>query len=286
MHAEPQRPARSVPALSALLLALVAGGIRAESGAQGTITIDGDSWKVADAVAISDDGDVELWFSQFEFDRAAWADDGRFDVFDTYKFKGDGDGPALRIDVDEEDGGYDGHTVRFSSSSSSGGYSSGLEGSLVLSARDDGRIAGTLKLDDGSGLAADVRFDLPITKHGPIARPGTALPADGGEPGKALRAMVDATHAGDLDAMIALSAPERRAGIEAAKASGEAARMLEMAKIFTPKISRVLGGTTDGDRAWVDFEGSEDGGVVKGSAELDRSDGKWYVRSINTRSGG
>lgn len=288
MTTDPRRTARSLPALAALLLALLAGGVRAESGATGTVTIDGETWTVADAVAVavSDDGDIELWFSKLEFDRVAWAEDGEFDSFDTYDFKDDADGPALRIDVDEEDGGYGGHTVRFSSSSSSGGYSSDLEDSVTISARDEKRIAGRVKLDDGSGLVADLSFDLPLTKTGPLARPGTPLPAGGGDPGKALKAMVDATHAGDLDTMIALSDPERRQGIEEAKASGEAAQMLEMAKLFTPKISKIVGGTTEGDQAWVDFEGTEADGLVKGTAELSRSGGKWHIKSINTRSGG
>ena len=286
MNSDPHRPARSLPAFAALLVILAAGSVRAESGASGTITVGGETWPVADAVALLDDGDLELWFTRLEFDRVKWAEDGELDSFDTSEFRNDEDGPALRIDIDDEDGGYGGHTVRFSSSSSSGGYSSDMEESLTITARDDKRIAGTVKFDDGAGLAADLSFDLPISKTGPMARPGTQLPADGGEPGKALKAMVDATHAGDLDTMIALSEPERRKGIEEAKASGEAAQMLEMAKMFTPKISKILGGTTDGDQAWVDFEGKEGAETVKGTAELSRSDGKWYIKSINTRSGG
>jgi hypothetical protein len=271
--------------LLALLLAFGAGAAAAQSGASGTVTIDGESWPVADAVAVSDDGDIELWFSKLEFDRAEWAEDGEFDTFDTHDFKDDGDGPALRIDVDEEDGRYGGHTVRFGSSSSSGGYSSDLAESLTLTTRDDKRIAGTVKFDDGSGLAADIRFDLPLTATGPLARAGTPLPKDGGEPGKALKAMVEATHAGNLEKMMALSHPERRAGIEAAKAAGEAEEMLRMAKLFTPKITKITGGTSEGDQAWVDFDGQEEGDAVKGSAELSRVDGQWYIKRISTRSG-
>ena len=271
--------------VAALLVALALPCVHAKSGASGTVTADGTTWKVADAVAVSEDGDVEIWFSKLEFDRAAWADDGKFESFDTYEFKGDEDGPALRIDVDEEDNSYGGHTYRSSSSSSSGGFSSDLESGVTITARDDEHVAGKVKFDDGAGLAADITFDLPITATGPLARAGTPLPADGGEPGKALRAMVDATHAGNLDSMIALSHPERRQGIEQAKAAGEAAEMLKMAQIFTPKISRITGGSTDGDQAWVDFEGTEDGGTVKGTAELTRAEGKWYIKSINTKSG-
>jgi hypothetical protein len=270
---------------AALALALATAPVHAKAGASGTVTADGATWKVADAVAVSDDGDVEIWFSKLEFDRAAWADDGKFESFDTYDFKGGGDGPALRIDIDEEDNSYGGHTYRASSSSSSGGFSSDLETGVTITARDDAHVTGTVKFDDGAGLAADISFDLPITATGPLARAGTPLPAGGGEPGKALRAMVEATHAGNLDTMIALSHPERRKGIEQAKAAGEAAEMLKMAQLFTPKITRITGGNTDGDQAWVDFEGTEEGAAVTGSAELSRADGKWYIKSINTKSG-
>jgi hypothetical protein len=272
---------------TALIAALAAAPCAAaRPAASGTVTADGTTWQVADAVATAEDGDVEIWFSKLEFDRAAWADDGKFESFDTYDFKGGEDGPALRIDVDEEDNSYGGHTYRSSASSSSGGFSSELETGVTITARDEKHVAGTVKFDDGAGLAADIAFDLPITATGPLARAGTPLPADGGAPGKALRAMVEATHAGDLDAMIALSHPDKRQGIEQARAAGEADEMLKMAQLFTPKISRITGGSTDGDQAWIDFEGTEEGATVKGSAELTRAQGKWYVKGINTKSGG
>jgi hypothetical protein len=270
---------------AALVLALAAPLAQAKPGATGSVTAGGETWQVADAVAVSDDGDVEIWFSKLPFDRAKWAEDGEFGTFDTYEFKDGGDGPALRIDVDEEDNSYGGHTFRSSSSSSSGGFSSDLESALTVSARDDAHVAGTVKFDDGNGLAAEIAFDLPITKTGPLARAGTPLPADGGEPGKALRATIDATHAGDLDKLIALSAPDKRQAIEQARAAGEAAEMLEMAKLFTPRLSRITGGTTEGEQAWIDFDGEDGGSKVKGSAELVRIDGKWYVRKMSTKQG-
>lgn len=273
-------------ALLAALLALGATPVLAKPGANGTVTLDGSRWPVADAVATLEGDELKLVFASKEFDRVAWAEDGEFGTFDLWDYKDNENREAqsLSITVDKESGGYSGHGT-MSGSGGGGGYSSDYEDSLKLSARDDKHVAGTLKLT-GDDIVAEVTFDLPIQKFGPLARPGTALPSDGGEPGKALKAVVDATHAGDLDKMIALSLPEKREQLEQAKASGEAAKMLEMAKLFTPKISKVTGGTVDGDKAWVDFEGQEDGATVKGTAELGRSGGKWYVGSINTRHGG
>lgn len=271
--------------LCAAAIAVAALPAFAANGASGTITINGETWPVADAVAIEDGDDLEIVFSQLPFDRGQWADDGQFDSFDLYTFVDDADGASLKIDVDEDSGRYGGHRIQFSSSSSSGGYSSDYEDSLTLDARSADRVAGSVALQ-GEELAAAITFDLAITRTGPLARSGTPLPAGGGDPGKALVAMIDATHAGNLDRMIELSEPERRAGIEEARAAGEAGQMLQMARLFTPKIERITGGTVDGDRAWVEFVGSEDGASVNGTGELTRIDGHWYIRSINTRSGG
>lgn len=273
-------------ALFSTLLVLSASDARGKAGASGSVTLDGSTWAVADAVATLDGDELNIVFASKPFDRAAWADDGKFGTFDLWEFQNNDnrDAESLSIRVDNESGGYAGHNIK-TGSGGGGGYSSDHAESLTLSARDDKHVAGTLKLGDDD-MSAEVTFDLPIQAFGPMARPGTALPAGGGDPGKALKAVVDATHAGDLEKMIALSHPDKRKQIEQAKASGEAAEMLEMAKLFTPKISKITGGTVDGDKAWVDFEGQEEGSTVKGTAELGRVDGKWYVGSINTSSGG
>ena len=275
-----------LPLTLSALLAVSAGPAFAKSGASGTITIDGKSWPVADAVATLNGENLEVVFGQKTFDRASWAEDGEFGTFDLWEFKDNEarDAQSLTIDIDEEDGSYAGHSIK-TGSGGGGGFNSDYDNSVSLSARDAQHVAGTIKLT-GDDLAADVSFDLPIIKFGPLARAGTPLPAGGGDPGKALKAMIDATHAGKLDEMIALSHPERRRGIEEAKAAGEADEMLKMAQAFTPKISKITGGTVDGDTAWVEFDGQEDGSAVKGTATLTRAEGKWFVKGISTKSGG
>lgn len=272
---------RASRAVLAALLALAAALAHAKDGATGTVTIGGESWPVADAAAVLDGEDLEVVFAQHPWNRAAWSDDGEFGSFDLMEYEGGADGQSLTVDIDEEDGGYGGHTTRLSMGSSSGGYSSDFESSVTLTARSAERVAGTIKMKSDE-LAADIAFDLPVLKQGPLARSGTALPADGGEPGKALRAVVEATHAGDVTKMTALSNPERRAGIKEAKKAGQLDEMLTMAKLFTPKIKKITGGTTEGDKAWVEFD-AQDGS--KGTANLVRVDGAWYLEAINTRSG-
>lgn len=256
----------------------------AKGGASGTVTFGGEAWPVADAVAIQDGDDIELHFAQRAWDRAEWARDGKFESFDLHSFKDDADSQSLTMDINAE-GGYGGHTFRFGPSSTSGGFDSTFESAITISSRDAEHIAGTVRFPDTDGYSADVTFDLPILREGPLARPGKPLPADGGEPGKRLKATIEATHAGDIDAMTALSNPERRAGIEEAKAAGQIAEMLTMAKLFTPTLTRITGGNIDGDRAIVDFIGNDGTAEVNGMADMVQIDGEWYLEQINTRSG-
>lgn len=259
--------------------------VLAKDGASGTVTFSGEAaWPVADAVAIQDDDSIELHFAKHAWDRAEWARDGKFESFDLHDFKDDADSPSLMMEIDA-DGKYSGHTFRFGPSSTSGGFDSTFDSAITISSRTAERVAGTVRFPDTGGYSADVSFDLPIMKEGPLARPGKPLPADGGAPGKRLKATIDATHAGDIDAMTALSNPERRAGIEEAKAAGEIEQMLSMAKLFTPTLTRITGGNVDGDRAVVDFIGNDGTAEVKGMADMVQIDGEWYLEQINTSSG-
>lgn len=272
-------------ALLAALLVLGTSPVLGKSGATGTVTIDGQTWPVADAAATLEGDKMEIVFAQKPFDRDAWADDGEFGFFDLMEFKDNAkrDAQSLTISLDKEDGSYAGHNIK-SATGGGGGFDNAHDESVTLTARDDKHVAGTLKMSDDP--AAEISFDLPITKYGPMARVGTPLPADGGEPGKALMAVINATHAGNFDQMLALTHPDRRERIQKAKASGETAKMLEMAQKFTPKISKITGGGINGDKAWIEFDGTNGGGAMKGSASLTRVDGQWFVKGLKAKSGG
>lgn len=272
----------------ALLAALLSTGISlawAKSGASGTVTIEGTSWPVADAAATLEGDKMEIVFAQKPFDRDAWADDGEFGFFDLMEFKDNAarDAQSLTITLDKDDGSYAGHNVK-TATGGGGGFDSAHDLSVKLTARDDKHVAGTLKMTDDP--AAEISFDLPFIKYGPMARVGTPLPSDGGEPGKALLAVINATHAGNFDQMLALTHPDRRERMQNAKTSGETAKMLEMQQKFTPKISKITGGGINGDKAWIEFEGADGGGAMKGSATLNRVDGQWYVKGLKAKRGG
>lgn len=90
-----------------------------------------------------------------------------------------------------------------------------------------------------------------------------------------------AIHSGNFDQLMAESPPEQRAEMEKAKASGEAKDMLPMIQSMTPKDIKLLGGVLDGDAAQVDFQGMLGGQPQKGTAELSRIGGVWYVTGMN-----
>ena len=127
------------------------------------------------------------------------------------------------------------------------------------------------------GDTADVTFDVPV--EGEVARTGTALPPDGGEPGRAVLAHYGAIEKNDFQALKATASPERQAMMTASEKSGEA-KEFKMLRDFSPRKVRVVGGTVDGDTALVDYEGVEDGKPVKGTV---RGGGKWYFEGSSSR---
>jgi hypothetical protein len=268
----------------ALTLALFASTCAlAKTGATGSVNLDGVSWPVVDAIATLDGEKLEVVFAQKAFDRGSWIDDGKFGTFDLWNFKDDAarDAQSLTVTIDQKDGSYAGHNVK-TATRSGGGFDNSYDNSVTLTARDDKHIAGTLKLG-GGGISAEVSFDLVIEKFGPLALPGTPLPAGGGDAGAALKAMFDATHKGNIEQMLALSHPENRKEIEDAKAAGTTAQMLKMAQSFTPTLTKITGGKVDGDKAWVEFEGQQFDRAMKGTATMTRVDGKWYVKGVSAR---
>lgn len=261
-------PAPLLPFL-ALALSLPAAA-PAKEGASGSFQIDDQTYAVADAIAWRDDDRLKIVFSDKPYDRAAFAEDGELDAFDFMRH----DGATLELSVDPEDGSLSGVGTMAGGTSR---FFSGHGETLTVERRDEAGIAGTFALGDAPGI----QFDLPITPT-KIERPGEPLPADGGEPGKALLAQFAAIHAGDLDALMAMAPPEQAAEMQAAKDSGEAAQMMAMAKLFTPTDVKISGGHQDGDKAWVDFTGTETGGKVTGTAMLTRSGGRWRVESTSS----
>lgn len=258
------------------MIALTVGNpaAHAEAPASGKV----GSWTVVDAVAWSDKMGTHIVVSDKPFDRGAMAADQKLNSSDVMSHQMNplnAQTFELRLDADGEVDGISISTPGGSMAS----FTSEMSEGLKLSKNDGGTITGSFSYD-----AADIHFDLPVVT-GKLARPGKPLPADGGEPGKAFNAQITAIAKGDFDALVKLSPPEYRQSImDEAKKDGGKMEMMG-AKAFTPSKATITGGNIDGERAWLDFDGVQDGAAVQGQAILGRADGAWYVRDINMRRG-
>ena len=253
----------------------------ASSGpASGEVTFKGPTWQVVDAIAYpADDDTVEVALSSKPLNRKEFAKDGKVDTFDVMKHRMTTDASTLtlRIPPDGQLNCIDYSTDGGGGSSCGSAQSEGFR----LGKRSDDAVSGSLAFADGSDKV-DVRFDVPITRV--VKRAGSPLPAGGGDPGKAVLATFAANLTGDFEKIKAVHPPEKLKQMEAALTDAQEKKMmLEFIKDTTPSKAKIVGGTVDGDAALVDFTGKSEGKTVKGTAEVQRIDGKWYVDSVSTK---
>lgn len=139
------------------------------------------------------------------------------------------------------------------------GFNSGGYGELKLDRHDAQRIAGRFVLAQpedfmGKDYQFDLRFDSAITPP-----PGTALPAGGGEPGRAYDAYLAALAKGDLAALRAMAGEDGgwRYPEDDPTAAKEA---LKSARDEQPVQAEILRGRVHGDEAilWVRGEDRDD----------------------------
>ncbi len=240
--------------------------------AKGQVKLSRATFTIADAVAYKTDDGIEVALLSARFDRQAAAKDQKIDSFDIMRT--DGMSITLRIG---SDGSF--NCIDFRSDSGGGSScNSNYTPALKITARTADRIAGTFKLNAG-GESADITFDLPVESK--AARTGTALPAGGGDPGKAVIAHYAALEKNDWAALKASASPDQRKQLDEAEKTGENKDVMQMLRRMSPTKIRVLGGTVNGDQAEVDYEGQEDGKTVKGVADVQRIGGRWYMMGSN-----
>jgi len=162
-------------------------------------------------------------------------------------------------------------------------------GELKLKTPMTTRASGSFTLNDDDELKCDLQFDVAIAGKGPpppAPKPwGTALPAGGGEPGKAYLALHRATLAGDVDSMLALATKDRADKMREARSEPDFPKMIEMIKAFEPAQVSVTSGRADGNRAELQINGKDsDGARMTGVVTLLRESGQWRVEKVSTKS--
>ncbi|MFY2763687.1 hypothetical protein [Arenimonas sp. MALMAid1274] len=284
----------------AVALGLFAGSAGAEVGGHCTYDgqrvtfVDGAAWPLpADDDAGSGQDDEEgappapeymLAFVTFQLDAGALARSGdREDALRDQSWEQD---ESARLELTLQDGVVTQQYLWISPGTNLS-YSSGEVGTYTVGKAVANRLAGTYRFTpaDGQDLTCSIDFDLPLLGDAANAPPppGVALPAGGGDPGKAYLAMNAAMRAGDVDALAELMPPAQAAQLAKARNTPDFAAQLALMQAMTPADVRVLGGRQDGDRAWLEFSATEAGQPRRGTAELKRESGRWITVRESTR---
>ena len=120
----------------------------------------------------------------------------------------------------------------------------------------------------------DFTFRAPLSD--PKAPIGDPLPADGGEPGRAYIAWVEAGHSGDPQRLKPLVSPEMAEMMDA-KDAAEVAEELEFLKLMTPTDLKILSGSSDGETAILEVEGLVEGEKIRGEITLIKEGQHWLA---------
>ncbi|GAB3346558.1 nuclear transport factor 2 family protein [Lysobacter tyrosinilyticus] len=260
--------------------ALFAADIRA-ADAQGYFRIGTARLDVSHAIAViedastsGDDGNTMLFFSAAPLDAAKVA--AAFDPVDAVREQEPAGGYIkLCITPDGDDCG-----LFFSPE----GFNSGGYGELKLNRRDAQRIAGRFVLAQpedfmGQDYQFDLRFDAAVTPPS-----GTALPAGGGEPGRAYNAYLTALAKGDIAALRSMAGEEGvwRYPEDDPTAAKEA---LKSARDEQPVQAEIQRGRLQGEDAILWVRGVDRDDIHRaGRVLMHKSEGRWQFEEADLDS--
>jgi len=147
-----------------------------------------------------------------------------------------------------------------------------------------GEVASTVKLGDGrlAGTLTDREKDrsFEVTLAAPIMSDehGTALPADGGDPGQAYLRYHEALAKGDRATLRPLLSDDQQQFLNDAERHGQLSSALHaMAETHPTKAVRITGGYATAGKAIVLFVGDGPSTKVAGEALLLKEGGTWRV---------
>jgi hypothetical protein len=120
-------------------------------------------------------------------------------------------------------------------------------------------------------------FTFSATLSDPDRPIGEALPADGGEPGRAYLAWVEAIQALDVERLKSMVPPEMAEMLDAE----DAMENLELMRLMSPSSIKILGGSSDGSSAILQVIGVMDGEENEGEVELAKHGEHWIPVSTS-----
>lgn len=172
------------------------------------------------------------------------------------------------------------------------GFSGSQSGSgwytLDLKHNDAQRIEGSFHSNDEeekqNGRYFDLRFafDLP----GAVDL-GEALPAGGGDAGKAYLAYLKAMEKGDVDAIARHMVKQRSDQLLAGRNDPQFKKMFAFIQGMTLKNPKYVKGNSKGDSATLEYSGVDsDGGPVTSIVSMQREGGAWKLAKESNKHGG
>ena len=217
---------------------------------------------------------VKIAVSNAEF-RADLLDDWHDRGAAVHEFFADDRVKVVYFDFDA-DGKYRGYSYYFAPGDGCGWCYDSTVHSTVREA--NGRLSGSIAFNGGAGAVAfDLKFDVPI----PAKTWGQALPAGGGDPGRAFLAYHKALAAGDATALKVVSDAHGKDLLAKHQSQGDLADYLDFRwndMHYRMQSVSVVGGYARGDRAVILFDGSSKlFDALHGEVTLRRVGGAWLV---------
>lgn len=192
---------------------------------------------------------------------------------------------ATRVELNlEKDGSVQNVNVLAS------GYSGSQSGSgwytLQLRRNDARRIEGTFRSNDESGKKKGHFYDLAFALDiAGAPDPGAALPADGGEPGKAYRAYEAAMKKGDVDALARTMTHDRAAELNAHRNDADFKMMFAFIRENALRDGKIVKANSKGDRATLELSGKDGSGNAATSVvTLRKESGGWRIEKESMSS--
>ena len=192
---------------------------------------------------------------------------------------GDGSAGYVRVCINAE-GSECG--LYFSHNNPNASFNTSGYGEFKLAPAPAGRLSGRwvlAKPDEffGETYDFDLNFDVAITPP-----PGTALPPDGGDPGKAYRAWTAAVAKGDIKVLGALVGSEYDAWRIKSDDADDVKGALKDLRDGTPLQAKVLRGRIVGETAVLWVEGRDRDEILRrGRVLLAREDGSWRFKEAD-----
>jgi hypothetical protein len=192
---------------------------------------------------------------------------------------------ATRVELNlESDGSVE--NVNINSPGSSGSQSGSGWYTIKLVHNDAKRLEGTFRSNDEKdkkdGRFYDLKFALNLAGPPDL---GAALPAEGGDPGKAYRAYLAALKKGDIDALAKTMTSERSAELLAHRNDADFKMMFAFIQGSALRDAKYVKGFSKGDTATLELTGKDgDGNATTSIATMQREGGTWRLAKEATTS--